>query len=174
MATRYWLMKSEPGEYSLDDLKNEPDQTEHWDGVRNYQARNFLRDQVAVGDEVLFYHSSCKQVGIAGTAEVVRAAYPDPAQFNPESRYFDPRATSETPRWYCVDIRYVSQFDAVIPLAELRKMPALADMVLSAVGGLMWITGERDGQPCKVGVAITDVLTGVQASQAITSALLWR
>jgi predicted RNA-binding protein with PUA-like domain len=132
----YWLFKSEPDEYSIDDLRNEPAGVGVWDGIRNYQARNFLRDQVAVGDEVLFYHSSCKQVGIAGTAEVVRAAYPDPAQFNPESRYFDPRATSETPRWYCVDIRYVGQFDAVIPLAELRKMPALADMVLLNQGRL--------------------------------------
>ena len=84
----YWLFKSEPDEYSIDDLRNEPAGVGVWDGIRNYQARNFLRDQVAVGDEVLFYHSSCKQVGIAGTAEVVRAAYPDPAQFNPESRYF--------------------------------------------------------------------------------------
>ncbi len=132
----YWLFKSEPDEYSIDDLRDEPAGFGVWDGIRNYQARNFLRDQVAVGDEVLFYHSSCKHVGIVGTAEVVRAAYPDPAQFDPESRYFDPKASPDAPRWYCVDIRFTGRFDSVIPLAELRAIPDLANMVLLNQGRL--------------------------------------
>ena len=132
----YWLFKSEPDEYSIDDLQAEPAGFGVWDGIRNYQARNFLRDQVAVGDGVLFYHSSCKQVGIVGTAEVVKAGYPDPAQFDPENDYFDPKATPEAPRWYCVDIRYRSRFNSLIPLAELRTIPTLADMVLLNQGRL--------------------------------------
>jgi predicted RNA-binding protein with PUA-like domain len=132
----YWLFKSEPDEYSIDDLQAEPTGFGVWDGIRNYQARNFLRDQVAVGDGVLFYHSSCKQVGIVGTAEVVKAGYPDPAQFDPENDYFDPKATPEAPRWYCVDIRYRSRFNSLIPLAELRTIPTLADMVLLNQGRL--------------------------------------
>ena len=132
----YWLFKSEPDEYSIDDLQGEPAGFAVWDGIRNYQARNFLRDAVAVGDGVLFYHSSCKHVGIAGTAEVVQAGYPDPAQFDPDSRYFDPKATPEAPRWYCVDIRFRSRLEPLIPLAELRAIPALADMVLLNQGRL--------------------------------------
>jgi predicted RNA-binding protein with PUA-like domain len=132
----YWLFKSEPDEYSIDDLQAEPTGFGVWDGIRNYQARNFLRDQVAVGDGVLFYHSSCKQVGIVGTAEVVKAGYPDPAQFDPENDYFDPKATPKAPRWYCVDIRYRSRFNSLIPLAELRTIPTLADMVLLNQGRL--------------------------------------
>ena len=132
----YWLFKSEPDEYSIDDLQAEPRGVGVWDGIRNYQARNFLRDAVAVGDGVLFYHSSCKHVGIAGTAEVVRAGYPDPAQFDPDSRYFDPKATAEAPRWYCVDLGYRSHIEPLIPLAELRAIPALADMVLLNQGRL--------------------------------------
>ncbi|GMG86407.1 EVE domain-containing protein [Biformimicrobium ophioploci] len=132
----YWLFKSEPDEYSLDDLASEPDQTGRWDGIRNYQARNFLRDKVNAGDGVLFYHSACKVPAVVGTAEVMRAAYPDPAQLDPESPYFDPKASDENPRWYCVDIRWQSQFARAVPLAEIKQHPALADMVLVKQGRL--------------------------------------
>lgn len=132
----YWLFKSEPDEYSIDDLAGEARGYGVWDGIRNYQARNFLRDRVACGDRVLFYHSSCKQVGVAGTAKVVRAGYPDPAQFDPRSKYHDPRATPEAPRWYCVDIAFERKFDQVLPLRDLRQLPGLEEMVLLNQGRL--------------------------------------
>ncbi len=127
---QYWLFKSEPGEYSIQDLAAEPSGTGCWDGIRNYQARNILRDQVQKGDQVLFYHSSCKVPGVAGIARVVSDAYPDPSQFDRNSAYHDPRATPETPRWYCVDVACVRQFDAVISLKTLKARSELADMVL--------------------------------------------
>lgn len=130
MAKHYWLFKAEPHIYGVDHLAAEPDKTGRWDGIRNYQARNFLRDQVKPGDEVFIYHSSCKQVGIVGTAKVVRAAYPDPTQFNPESNYFDPKSTRENPRWVSVDIQLTKVFSRVIPLAELKAQPQLQNMVL--------------------------------------------
>ncbi|MCA0899766.1 EVE domain-containing protein [Microbulbifer agarilyticus] len=132
----YWLFKSEPDEYSLDDLKREPGHTGRWDGIRNYQARNFLRDSVQEGDGVLFYHSACKVPAIVGTASVVRGAYPDPAQFDPESKYFDPKATAEQPRWYCVDIRWQSAFAQPVPLKDIKQNPALEEMVLVKQGRL--------------------------------------
>lgn len=130
MAKHYWLFKAEPHIYGVDHLAAEPDKTGRWDGIRNYQARNFLRDQVKQGDEVFIYHSSCKQVGIGGTAKVVRAAYPDPTQFNPESNYFDPKSTRENPRWVSVDIQLTKIFSRVISLAELKAQPQLQNMVL--------------------------------------------
>lgn len=132
----YWLFKSEPDEYSIDDLAAEPGRVGRWDGIRNYQARNFLRDQVAAGDAVFFYHSACKVPAIVGTAEVVRAAYPDPAQFDPQSKYFDPRASADKPRWFCVDIHWLSQFARPVPLAEIKQNPALSEMVLVRQGRL--------------------------------------
>ena len=125
---RYWLMKSEPDVYSIDDLKR--DGQTFWEGVRNYQARNLLRDQIQVGDQVLFYHSSAKPPAVAGTAVVVAAARPDPAQFDPRSDYHDPKSTIETPRWFGVEIAYQSHLGRPVPLDELRATPALADMVL--------------------------------------------
>ncbi|WP_105102844.1 EVE domain-containing protein [Microbulbifer pacificus] len=132
----YWLFKSEPDEYSLSDLKREPGQIGRWDGIRNYQARNFLRDAVQKGDGVLFYHSACKVPAVVGTARIARTAYPDPAQFNPESKYFDPRASAESPRWFCVDIQWQSEFPRPVPLAEIKQNPALAEMVLVKQGRL--------------------------------------
>jgi len=132
----YWLFKSEPDEYSIDDLLAEPRGAGRWDGIRNYQARNILRDQVAVGDRVLFYHSSCKVPGAAGTAEVVKAAYPDPAQFDPDSRYFDPKASADQPRWFCVDLAALDKFAEVVSLKQLKATPALEDMVLLKQGRL--------------------------------------
>ncbi|MFI2811866.1 MULTISPECIES: EVE domain-containing protein [Microbulbifer] len=132
----YWLFKSEPDEYSLQDLAAEPDRTGRWDGIRNYQARNFLRDRVREGDGVLFYHSACRVPAVVGTAVVVREAYPDPAQFDPESAYFDPKATQEKPRWFCVDIRWQGEFARPVPLATIKADPDLQEMVLVKQGRL--------------------------------------
>lgn len=132
----YWLFKSEADEYSIDDLAAEPGQVGRWDGIRNFQARNFLRDRVRPRDRVLFYHSACKVPAVAGTAEVVRAAYPDPAQFDRKSKYFDPRVSEEKPRWYCVDVKWRSAFARPVPLAEIKGHPDLAGMVLVKQGRL--------------------------------------
>lgn len=133
---QYWLFKTEPDEYSLQDLANAPQQTDIWDGIRNYQARNFLRDKVAVGDPVFMYHSQCKQVGVVGMAEVVKAAYADPAQFQADSKYFDAKATSQVPRWFCVDIRFVRQFNQTVSLKTIKSHPELQQMVLLKQGRL--------------------------------------
>jgi len=119
---RYWLMKSEPDEFSIDDLARVG--TEPWTGVRNYQARNFMRDGMQVGDQVFFYHSNADVPGIYGIAEVASAAYPDPTQFKKTSKYFDEKATQETPRWFMVDVGYVRTLSRPIPLAEIRKHAA--------------------------------------------------
>lgn len=130
----YWLFKSEPDEFGIDDLAAA--KVQRWDGIRNYQARNLLRDQVAVGDEVLIYHSSCKAVGVAGIATVVSAAYPDPLQFDPDSAYFDPRSSPDQPRWISVDIAFVEKFARVLSLQTIKAMPQLAEMVLIRQGRL--------------------------------------
>ena len=132
----YWLFKSEPDEYSIDDLASEPTGIGRWDGIRNYQARNLLRDQVKENDLVLFYYSSCKVPGVAGIAKVVKAAYPDPSQFDPGSAYYDPKATADKPRWLCVDVSFVEKFSDVVTLKMLKTQPALADMVLLKQGRL--------------------------------------
>ena len=126
----HWLFKSEPSCFSLEDLKNRPDATEHWDGVRNYQARNFLRDQIKLGDRVFFYHSNTAEPAIVGIAQVVREGYPDWTAFDPENDHFDPRSAPEKPIWYMVDVRFVRVLPRPITLAELRGIPALAGMAL--------------------------------------------
>lgn len=126
-AARHWLMKSEPDCFSIDHLKKK--KTSGWDGVRNYQARNFMRE-MAVGDKVLFYHSSITPPGVAGLAEVCALAHPDPTQFDPESEYYDPKATPSVPRWFMVDVKYISTFPALLPLERLHQIPELSDMVL--------------------------------------------
>jgi predicted RNA-binding protein with PUA-like domain len=136
---RYWLMKSEPDEVSFDDVLNAPDKTVAWFGVRNYQARNFMRDQMEIGDGVLFYHSSCAVPGVAGVARVASGAYPDASQFDSSSHYFDPKATRENPRWISVDVQAVSQ-GRYLPLTELRGVPALEDMVLLQKGSRLSIS----------------------------------
>lgn len=136
MSKKYWLFKAEPHIYGIDHLNAAPQKTGRWDGIRNYQARNFLRDQVQLGDEVLIYHSSCKNIGIVGTAKVVKTAYPDPTQFNPESDYYDPKSTPENPRWVSVDIQVTKTFTRLIPLAEIKAQPALENMVLVKQGRL--------------------------------------
>jgi len=127
---RFWLFKSEPSSFSLEDLKNRPGATEHWDGVRNYQARNYLRDEVQVGDRVLFYHSNVAEPAVVGVAEVVRAGYPDFTALDPQGNHFDPRATPEKPVWYMVDIRFVRELPRPVTLTELKGIPELADLPL--------------------------------------------
>lgn len=130
MIMNYWLFKSEPDEYSIDDLKNEPNSIGCWDGVRNYQARNLIRDQVTKGDLVLFYHSSCKNTGIAGVAEVVSAPFADPTQFDVNVSGYDKTATADTPKWFSVDILYKRHAIPFITTAELKKVPSLTDLIL--------------------------------------------
>ncbi|WLD58333.1 EVE domain-containing protein [Salinispirillum sp. LH 10-3-1] len=132
----YWLMKSEPDAFSIDDLRSRGADGEPWDGVRNYQARNFMWHDMSVGDRVLFYHSSCKDVGVAGIAEIISEAVPDESQFNPESPYYDPKATADKPRWYLRQVRFVEKFPTIIPLALLKKQSALVDMALLKRGRL--------------------------------------
>jgi predicted RNA-binding protein with PUA-like domain len=136
---RYWLMKSEPDEYSIDDLAAAPDQTTPWFGVRNYQARNFMRDAMHVGDRAFFYHSSCPQPGIAGVVEVSSAAYPDASQFDRKSEYFDPQSKRAEPRWLNVDVKLVKK-SRLVPLAELRAHAALAGMRVLRRGNRLSIT----------------------------------
>ncbi len=136
---RYWLMKSEPGDCSIDDLANLPNQTVAWYGVRNYQARNFMRDQMTIGDGVLFYHSNCKEPGIAGIARVASQAYPDATQFKRNSKFFDPKSTQETTRWLNVDVQLVKKI-SLIPLAELRRHPELERMRILQRGNRLSIT----------------------------------
>ena len=137
--TQYWLMKSEPDECSIDDLAAAPQRTLPWTGVRNYQARNFMRDQFQVGDGVLFYHSSCPQPGIAGLAEVATAAAPDATQFDPASPYFDPASKREAPRWLGVDVRLVRK-TRLLSLAEMRAAPELASLRVLQRGNRLSIT----------------------------------
>ena len=135
----YWLMKSEPEECSIDTALAAPKKTVPWTGVRNYQARNFMRDSMRVGDGVLFYHSSCAEPGIAGLAEVASAAYPDATQFDKKGKYFDPAATKDKPRWVHVDVRATKK-SRLIPLAELREQAPLAEMVILKRGNRLSIT----------------------------------
>jgi predicted RNA-binding protein with PUA-like domain len=136
---KFWLMKSEPSDCSIDDLAKLPNQSVAWYGVRNYQARNFMRDQMNIGDGVLFYHSNCAEPGIAGIAQVCSTAYPDATQFNKKSKYFDAKATQETPRWLNVDVQLVKKI-ALIPLNELRRYPQLEDMRTLQRGNRLSIT----------------------------------
>lgn len=134
----YWLMKSEPDVFSIDDLKSRPKRTEHWDGVRNFQARNFMRE-MRKGDEAFFYHSSCAEPGVAGIIEIAREAYPDFTSWDPKSAYYDPRSTPEKPYWYMVDVRHVRKLKQVIPLTALRANPTLKNMRLLARGNRLSI-----------------------------------
>lgn len=123
-----WLMKCEPGAYSIDDLAR--DRRTSWEGVRNYQARNFMRDDFRVGDDVLFYHSNAEPSGVAGLARVCRAGYPDRFAFDPQHKYFDPDSDPTNPRWYMVDLEFVAKLPRVIPLADLKADPSLAGMMV--------------------------------------------
>lgn len=135
---QYWLMKSEPDLFSIDDLKNRPKQTERWDGVRNFQARNFMRAMRA-GDLAFFYHSSCAEPGVAGIIEITREAYPDFTSWDPKSRYYDARSKPEKPYWYMVDVRFERKLKRLVPLTELRQTRALKNMRLLARGNRLSI-----------------------------------
>jgi predicted RNA-binding protein with PUA-like domain len=139
MAKNYWLMKSEPEEVSVDDALAAKDSTVAWTGVRNYQARNYMRDQMRVGDGVLFYHSSCAEPGIVGIAQVASTAYPDPTQFDKKSKYFDAGSKKEDPRWQLVDVQVVKK-TRNMTLAELRETPGLEDLVVLKRGNRLSIT----------------------------------
>lgn len=128
MPRRHWLMKVEPSAYTIDDLRREG--RTGWEGVRNYKARNFLRDEIRVGDGVLFYASNAEPSGVTGIAEVVKAGYPDPLQFKPGHDYHDPKATADRPIWYAVDIGFVERFPEVVPLADLKANAALRSMMV--------------------------------------------
>lgn len=131
---KYWLLKSEPDTFSIDDLAKRSKQTEPWTGVRNYQARNMLKHEMQKGDLAFFYHSSCEVPGIVGIVEIVSEGYPDKTAFDSKSEYFDPKSRKENPTWYCVDVKLVKKFPRVISLAELRTIPALKNMILLRKG----------------------------------------
>jgi predicted RNA-binding protein with PUA-like domain len=126
----YWLMKSEPSVFSIDDLMQRESQREPWDGVRNYQARNMMRDQMKVGDDVFFYHSNCEIPGIVGIARIASESYPDPTQFMPGHAHFDPKSKPEHPSWYLVEVAFVRKLNRVIPLSELKERAELKDFPL--------------------------------------------
>jgi predicted RNA-binding protein with PUA-like domain len=136
----YWLIKSEPTSYSIDDLMNEPRKTTCWHGVRNYQARNFMRDEMKIGNQIFFYHSSCKEIGVAGIVEVCSEPYPDFSAFDANDHHFDPKSNPDNPRWMMVDVRFVKKFSRVITLAELRESKTLSDMLILRKGNRLSIT----------------------------------
>ena len=129
---QYWLMKSEPSEYSIDHLKR--DKVEHWDGVRNYQARNMMRDQMKIGDLAFLYHSNCDEIGIVGVMTVHKESYPDHTAFDPKDKHYDPKSDSDKPRWFMVDVKYKRKMKRVISLQELRETKGLEDMALVRKG----------------------------------------
>lgn len=135
----YWLMKSEPDAFSIDHLAQRPDKTEHWDGVRNYQARNMMRDEMKIGDQVFFYHSNCDLPGIVGIAEVVKESYPDFTAFDPDDKHFDPKSNPDKPTWFMVDVRFVRKLKRTISLQELKQKPELADLALVRRGNRLSI-----------------------------------
>jgi predicted RNA-binding protein with PUA-like domain len=139
MAKKYWLFKSEPGSFSISDLEKAANKTTCWDGVRNYQARNFLSKQIAIGDQVFFYHSNADPPAIVGIAQITKAGYPDPSAFNPKSLYFDEKSDPENPTWYCVDIKHVKTFSKSVSLAALKGNPKLKNMVLLQKGSRLSI-----------------------------------
>lgn len=127
---QYWLMKSEPEEFGIDDLKSRPKGTEPWDGVRNYQSRNMMRDEMKKGDLVFFYHSNCEVPGIVGIARIVREGYPDPTAFDKKDKHYDPKSDPDNPRWFHVDVKYVRKLKRTISLNELKANKKLSDMAL--------------------------------------------
>ena len=136
---KYWLMKSEPDAFSIDDLIACNNQIEPWDGIRNYQARNMMRDQMAVGDKAFFYHSSCKVPAIVGEMEICSKPYHDPTQFDPESKYFDEKSSPDNPRWQLVDVKFITKYEQPIPLQELKKYSEISEMKLLQKGNRLSI-----------------------------------
>jgi predicted RNA-binding protein with PUA-like domain len=136
---KYWLMKSEPNAFSIDDLQLRPQQTEHWDGVRNYQARNMMRDEMQLGDLIFFYHSNCDEPGIVGIAKVARESYPDFTAFDPDDKHFDPKSNPDKPTWYMVDVQFVKKLSRTISLKELKLKTELAELALLRRGNRLSI-----------------------------------
>ena len=130
----YWLMKSEPDVFGIQDLYQRPNQTEPWDGVRNYQARNMIRDAMKLGDQVIFYHSNCDEPGIVGIMEIAKEGYPDHTAFDPDDHHFDPKSDPANPRWMMVDVKFVRQFSRTIGLKQLKARPELANMAVVRAG----------------------------------------
>lgn len=143
IAKKYWLIKSEPTDYSIEDLAAEKNQTTYWDGVRNYQARNLMRDEMKRGESVLFYHSNANPPAVAGVATVAREAYPDFTSWDPQDKHYDPKSTEESPRWFMVDIKLDEVFDKPIPLETLRGVKALAEMELLRKGSRLSVQPVR-------------------------------
>ena len=144
--SKYWLIKSEPSCFSIDDLKQSPNQTSPWDGVRNYQARNFMRDQMQIGDLIFFYHSNCKPPGIVGIAEVSSQAYHDFTAWDPSSEHPDPLSTQDKPRWFMVDVRFKEKFKQIVSLDQLKQCPDLADMQLVRKGNRLSVLPVSDNE----------------------------
>ncbi|OAI15125.1 EVE domain-containing protein [Methylomonas koyamae] len=136
---RYWLMKSEPETFGIDDLCARPQQTEHWDGVRNYQARNMMRDEMQIGDQIFFYHSNCDEPGIVGIAEVARESYPDFTAFDPDDKHFDPKSNPDKPTWFMVDVKFVRKLARTISLRELKTKSELGELALLRRGNRLSI-----------------------------------
>lgn len=136
----YWLFKSEPTTFSIDDLIKSPHQTTHWEGIRNYQVRNMLRDDIQVGDEVFFYHSNCTPPGIVGTMKIVKKGYPDASAWDKKSQYFDPKSSSENPIWYRVDVSFIKKFKKIISLDDIKQHPDLKNMLIVRKGNRLSIT----------------------------------
>ncbi len=136
---QYWLMKTEPSVFGIDDLMKCKNRVDHWDGIRNYQARNMMRDDMSKGDGILLYHSNCKKIGVVGLAKVFRQAYPDFTAWDSKSQYFDPKSSPENPRWVMVDIKFVKKFSRLISLTELREQTALQGMTLLRKGNRLSI-----------------------------------
>ncbi len=140
MTVNYWLMKSEPLTFGIDNLKKCRKQTDHWEGVRNYQARNFMRDQMKVGDQAFFYHSNCDEPGIVGVIEIVKESHPDFTAHDPESKYYDPKSTKEKPRWFMVSVQFIKKFSSTISLKKLKTYSSLEGMTLLKPGNRLSIT----------------------------------
>ena len=155
MATKYWLFKTDPGDFSLDDLKKSKNQTTCWDGVRNYQARNFIRDEMKTGDEVLFYYSNTEPNAVFGICLIVKDAYADPSQFDLEDKHFFPSTDPINPSWYAVDIKYVKEFKKPVPLSDIKRNSKLKNMRLIQRGNrlsVMPVTKDEFDEIVKMGV----------------------
>ncbi|GBD88852.1 EVE domain protein [bacterium BMS3Abin03] len=155
MSKKYWLFKTEPNAFSIDDLAKSPGKRTYWDGVRNYQARNFIRDDMRKGDYVLFYHSNTNSLAVVGYCEIVKEAYPDHTQFDPDNKHFDPSATQKEPRWFMVDIKLIKKFKKPVTLKEIKANPKLKNMRLIQRGNrlsVMPITKEEFDEILKMGM----------------------
>ncbi|HBE72312.1 MAG TPA: EVE domain-containing protein [Planctomycetaceae bacterium] len=151
---KFWLVKSEPDVFSIDDLANSPEQTTCWDGVRNYQARNMMRDEMKVGDQVLYYHSNAKPPGVVGVCEIVREGYPDHTAFDKNDKHYDPKSDPDNPRWIMVDVKLVEKFDRLIPLDELKANEQLEGMILLRRGSRLSVqpvSAKHFRAVCKLG-----------------------